>query len=178
MRAKLIFQCRRCETTRRDPGLFFAHVDLENQLSLPVDVGWLRPTTLGRALGLTLPRWRFYDLVLALTLDAPHHTLGFLAGCHDRLPPELLARVDLRYTQADHPEVHQLVEWCHFAPGPQRGGSYPLAPCAMCLGADLGTVIREAFAVPRAEAVDMNSSTRPSGWVRIETDAGRIESHE
>jgi hypothetical protein len=26
----------------------------------------------------------------------------------------------------------------------------------MCLGADLGTVIREAFAAPRAEAVDMN----------------------
>jgi hypothetical protein len=152
MRAKLIFQCRRCETTRRDPGLFFAHVDLENQLSLPVDVGWLRPTTLGRALGLTLPRWRFYDLVVA-RIDAPHHTLGFLAGCQDRLPPELLARVDQRYTQVDLGGIG-VIEWLHFGPG--SSGSYRLAPCAICLGADLGTVIEAAFAAPRAEAVDMN----------------------
>ena len=150
-----LLQCRKCGSTRRDPGLFFTHIDLENLLDLPVDVGWLRPTTLGRALGLTLPRWRFYDLVVA-RIDAPHHTLGFLAGCQDILPPELLARVDQRYTQADHPEVHWPVEWCHFSPRPQRGGSYSLAPCAMCLGADLGRVIEEAFAAPRAEAADMN----------------------
>jgi hypothetical protein len=154
--SRLIFACRKCSTTRRDPGLFFAHIDLENQLSRLVDVGWKRQTTLERALSLTLPRWRFYDLVLAPTLDAPHHSLGFLAGCQDRLPPELLARVDQRYTQPDHPEVHQPVEWCHFAPGSHRDGSYRLAPCAMCLGADLGKVIEGAFATPKAEAVDMN----------------------